>query len=91
MRQITYQQLKKDFAGELKNIPFEVTVAGKVVYSVVKPDYIDWAEKSGTELYSLKSGMRSKFDYDKPQACASCHKVYPAILMEFHSHVRHGV
>ncbi len=43
------------------------------------------------QVTTLISKDESQFDYQKPQTCASCQQVHPAILMKYHSHVVHGV
>ncbi len=35
--------------------------------------------------------LKGEFDYNKPQTCASCQQVHPAILMRYHAHTEHGV
>lgn len=84
MRKINFQTFKSNPGGQLKDLPFEVTMFGRPYAIVMAPN-----EKVAPA--NPEAGASSKFDWQKPEVCASCGKELPALIMVYHAHVVHGV
>ena len=91
MRKKNYKQFVDNVKEELRSLPVEVTVAGKpfVVVSRFEADQI--LEGASTGPVEEEKVVQESQGFGRMELCQTCKEDHPAILMEYHSHVKHGV
>lgn len=94
MKKVTYQAFCKAPKKYLKDLPFTITMFGKLYAQVRK--YPAGVATTSTadidvETWAVEKEPPQRFNFQEAEYCQSCRKYVPKILMELHSHVVHGL